>query len=111
MGTRAIARELGISHRSVGRYVREIARPRPAREFREFAGQRYYRTEKGYWRTDTKLGRGYLHRDIWIATNGPIPDGSHVHHIDHDKDNNELSNLTLLNEHEHQVYHRAERAA
>lgn len=37
-----------------------------------------------------------LHRIIWIAVNGAIPDGMQVNHIDENKDNNCISNLNLM---------------
>ncbi len=36
-----------------------------------------------------------VHRTIWIAANGAIPDGLEVDHIDEDKSNNTLGNLQL----------------
>lgn len=38
-------------------------------------------------------GVGRLHQEIWKAAHGLIPDGWHVHHIDHDPLNNALENL------------------
>jgi hypothetical protein len=35
------------------------------------------------------------HRRIWEATNGPIPDGMTIDHIDGNSNNNSLSNLRL----------------
>jgi hypothetical protein len=37
-----------------------------------------------------------LHRVIWQLANGTIPDGYVVHHKDHDKTNNNISNLELV---------------
>ena len=34
-----------------------------------------------------------VHRVIWIATNGPIPDGANIKHINGDKSDNRISNL------------------
>lgn len=42
---------------------------------------------------------------MWIKHNGPIPEGYHIHHLDHDTDNNDISNLALLEAHEHLAYH------
>jgi len=52
--------------------------------------------------------RPRLHRYVWEHTHGTIPDGMHVHHINKDKSNNAVENLTLLPEHEHISMHSSE---
>jgi hypothetical protein len=52
-----------------------------------------------------KAGIGRLHQEIWKAAHGPIPEGYHVHHADHDPLNNDLSNLVLLDADEHLKHH------
>lgn len=58
-----------------------------------------------------------LHRAVWEYHNGEIPAGYHVHHKDGDRSNNNISNLELLEGHEHLSGHmssperRAESAA
>lgn len=42
-----------------------------------------------------------LHRVVWEYHNGEIPDGYHIHHRDGDRSNNDISNLELLEGHEH----------
>ena len=46
------------------------------------------------------LGRGtkkkYIHRAVWEAFNGPIPEGLQINHNDENKLNNSLSNLSLV---------------
>lgn len=37
-----------------------------------------------------------LHRAVWEYHHGEIPKGYHVHHVDGDRCNNNISNLTLL---------------
>lgn len=37
-----------------------------------------------------------VHRLVWIAFNGPIPEGMEVNHISEDKTDSSLSNLNLL---------------
>lgn len=43
----------------------------------------------------------YLHRRIWEQKNGPIPEGFHIHHIDGNKENNDISNLECISKGEH----------
>jgi len=49
-----------------------------------------------------------LHRDVWVYYNGPISKGMHVHHIDGDTSNNDISNLACITKDEHWSKHRAE---
>jgi len=77
------------------------------RRYIEFDGIRFYPDRKGYWlgqRKDTKKPVR-LHTYVWEFYNGPVPKGYHVHHIDHNPDNNEIENLQLLSEHEHLCLH------
>lgn len=39
---------------------------------------------------------GFIHRIVWIANNGPIPNGYEVDHVDMDKGNNAIENLRLV---------------
>ena len=52
-----------------------------------------------------------LHRDVWIFHNGPIPDGMHIHHIDGNTANNDISNLACVTRKEHWKEHAAEYSA
>ena len=52
-----------------------------------------------------------LHRDVWIFHNGPIPEGMHVHHIDGDTGNNDISNLACVSRKEHWRLHAEELSA
>jgi hypothetical protein len=62
-------------------------------------------TKKGYRRI-TINGRLVMeHVHTWTAANGPIPHGYDVHHHDHDKLNNDLSNLRLVTKLEHKRIH------
>lgn len=69
------------------------------------ASQRAHRV---YWQATT-APRTYLHRDVYEANHGPIPDGWHVHHIDGDPLNNHPSNLEALPADEHAAHHVEER--
>lgn len=55
-------------------------------------GSYYERTDKSVRPKKTVR----LHRAVWEAHNGPIPEGFQVHHIDHDMANNCISNLQLV---------------
>ena len=61
----------------------------------------YFRAGPG----DVEKGRGYLHRDVWTYHNGPIPPGYHVHHIDGDPSNDDISNLAAVSPAEHSREH------
>lgn len=55
----------------------------------------------GYWHCtltsdEGKIWKTTLHRAIWIACNGNIPNGLELNHIDEDKSNNSISNLNLM---------------
>lgn len=45
---------------------------------------------------DGKTMRFLVHRLVWMAFNGTIPDGMQVNHIDECKTNNKLENLNLM---------------
>lgn len=46
-----------------------------------------------------------LHLEVWAQAHGPIPEGFEIHHRDHDRSNNALSNLELLDGSEHARLH------
>lgn len=43
-----------------------------------------------------KVKTGLVHRLVWEAFNGPIPEGMQVNHINEDKTDNRLQNLNLM---------------
>jgi hypothetical protein len=67
----------------------------------QLSDQRYFRPGQA----DAQRGVESLHREIWKDTHGPIPDGWHVHHIDHDASNNDPANLTCVPADEHRAHH------
>lgn len=69
----------------------------------EFGGERFYLCG---WYFQHKGKR--LHRAVWEAHNGEIPEGYHVHHVDGDRANNQLDNLVLLAGLEHTRTHARE---
>lgn len=56
---------------------------------------------------DKQKGIQALHQEVWKATHGPIPDGFHIHHRDHNPLNNDLSNLECISALEHHHHHGA----
>ena len=76
-----------------------------------FNGEAFTRDDKtGYYlsaQNHLYAGRR-LHRVVWEYHNCKIPKGYHVHHIDHDKNNNDISNLQLLTAKEHISVHQSE---
>lgn len=66
----------------------------------EFRGERFYLCGY-YFQHDGKR----LHRAVWEAYNGPIPEGYHVHHLDEDRGNNQIENLALMPGIEHVRQH------
>lgn len=70
-------------------------------------GYRFRKDKKtGYWLCSTIHKR--LHVYIYEKYNGTIPKGYQIHHIDHNKDNNDISNLRLVSREEHNKIHREE---
>ena len=53
----------------------------------------------------------YEHRHVWEAAHGPIPDGYHVHHANHARDDNRLDNLQLVYGREHNRRHTSQQHA
>ena len=63
-----------------------------------------------YYLSSTNIGnrRKRLHIYIWEKYNGEIPKGYDIHHIDHNKDNNEINNLKMILKREHSILHSKE---
>lgn len=62
-----------------------------------FNGKTYYQYEGRYFTSHNKK----MHRDVWEFYNGQIPKGHHIHHIDGDVTNNDISNLQLMEASDH----------
>lgn len=103
--------EFGVSRQTV--YTRFKRRGLDMRERKaplphiDYGGRRFTLGAGGYYRA-TEGDRAYLHRTIWIAERGPIPDDWDVHHCDHDKTNNDLTNLIAMSKADHARLHAAE---
>lgn len=66
----------------------------------EFMGRTYYLCGFYFQRKGVRL-----HRVVWEQANGKIPPGYQLHHKDGDKSNNQLFNLELMKDGEHQSLH------
>jgi len=75
----------------------------------EFNGTKYYYKPSGYFKADHKVGGAYMHRGVWEFHNGPIPAGYEIHHVDHNKANNDITNLECICGSKHASYHAKER--
>ena len=56
----------------------------------------------GYFRKKTNGVLEMYHRTVWKEHYGDIPEGYEVHHKDHNKENNDITNLELLSPTQHQ---------
>jgi len=65
-----------------------------------FNGNSYTLRNTGYY-GKTNGSRSLMHRDVWEFHNGAIPHNHDIHHIDHDKTNNDISNLEIYTKSEH----------
>lgn len=65
----------------------------------------FHEDKNGYFVGPRKIRRQRLHRYVWEKFNGPIPNGYIVHHIDHDKSNNTIDNLSIMTQSDHATYH------
>lgn len=80
------------------------------RQFVEFNNRKFYLSpENGYYeakiKKDNKRHTLRLQRAVWEFYNGSIPEGYQIHHIDGNKQNNNISNLQLLSHQEHAKLH------
>lgn len=69
-----------------------------------FDGLKFRRDKKTGYYLNAKTHKR-LHVYVWEYYNGSVPDGYEIHHIDFDKNNNDISNLALLTRTEHMQLH------
>lgn len=103
-----VADEFGVSRQTVFiRFKRRELKMRPIPSPNDsviWSGRKYSMRDNGYYAL-TNGDRNYLHRDVWEATHGPIPDGFDVHHKDEDKTNNSILNLEIHTKSQHGLRH------
>lgn len=106
-----VGKEFGRSRQSVFKMFSRRGwdmRPRPpARPMVEFGGRKFTLGNLGYYRA-TDGDRELMHRFVWAYYHGPIPGGHDIHHIDHDKTNNDPANLECMSKAEHTRRHAKE---
>ena len=79
-------------------------------KFQYYNGVKFTQDEKtGYYLNSTLRIR--MHRFVWLCEKGDIPKGYDIHHIDHDKSNNDISNLALVTKKQHSKLHYEELSA
>lgn len=84
------------------RYIAEEDNNPP--KYQYFNGQHFTRDDRtGYYLNSTLHIR--MHRYVWEFYNGTIPDGYDIHHKDHDRANNDISNLEAIPSREHASLH------
>ncbi|WP_077603633.1 HNH endonuclease [Oceanobacillus sojae] len=75
-------------------------RSKECRPFKMFDGVKFSLRNHGYYsRTDGD--RKLMHRYVWEYYNGKIPENHDIHHKDHDRSNNDISNLELYSKSDH----------
>ena len=68
-------------------------------DFVRYSGSSYASVRNYYYpryKRDYCRGIETLHREVWKFYRGPIPPRHHIHHIDNDHDNNDITNLECL---------------
>ena len=86
----------------------------PKQEYIIIDGIYFYkeRTGIGYYLGNVPTPNGKkpmrAHQYVWIKHNGEIPKGYHIHHLDGDVSNNDISNLALMSPSAHSSHHASE---
>ena len=75
---------------------------------RMYFGKEFLERKDKYWVCSTNAAL-YAHRWVWINNFGEIPPGMEIHHIDHNKGNNDIENLRLISASNHLKHHWRER--
>ena len=70
-----------------------------------YNNHKFHREDNGYYQGYVDGVKIRLHRYVYICEKGEIPEGYHIHHIDFNKDNNDISNLEALSAYDHLKLH------
>lgn len=98
-----VGKEFGITRQSVytGFKVRSFElRKKNEQPFQILDGIKFTLRNHGYFAATTGK-RQQMHRYVWEKHFGEIPKGYDIHHKDHNRTNNDISNLELLTKSEH----------
>lgn len=67
--------------------------------------RRYPHSDRKHLRNYFSRSGCFYHVALWVKHNGPIPDGHHIHHRDHNPLNNDIRNLICLSASQHASEH------
>lgn len=98
-----VGKAYGITRQAVYdgfRRRKYILRARNRQPYQIKDGIKFTLRNHGYYAATTG-DRQLMHRYVWEKYNGKIPPNHDIHHIDHDKGNNDISNLELYTKSEH----------
>lgn len=65
---------------------------------------KFTQIKSGYWYS-TRYPKKTMQRAVWLFYRGEIPDKYHVHHLDGNRSNNNILNLTIISPSKHQELH------
>jgi len=98
-----VGKAFGVSRQSVYECFKKRGyklRPKKELEAQYFQQEKFTPQNNGYLRSTLK-SRTLMHRIVWEHFNGKIPKGYDIHHINHDRTDNRISNLELMSKSEH----------
>jgi predicted DNA-binding protein YlxM (UPF0122 family) len=108
-----VAKSFGLTRQAVWERLKRVgikSREKKLLPFVMYDGMKWTINNCGYYRnTNRSSGEYLLHRYKYEREVGSIPLGYDIHHIDHDKQNNDISNLMLIEKSEHTKLHARER--
>ena len=86
--------------KSLARWIDGVNYGKPCKKYRKEKIMKTHKDRNGYMRVvlckNTKHHSHQMHRLVYEAFNGEIPEGMQVNHIDENKINNNVDNLNLM---------------